>query len=142
MKSVVMHEMFMYWVKYMADHTLLLVLFGLVWVQLLEVRWTRVRLSTSWFSFADKLIKKKNYLRFSLSKLTKGKTTTVRAYLRMFCCNCAYVVMHASMCNILQYFPHLFSKHRPSRPMPSISQNDHICVCVFICMSVHFWGTV
>ena len=27
-----------------------------------------------------------------------------------------------------------FSKHRPSGPMLSISQNVHMCVCVFVCL--------
>ena len=31
-----------------------------------------------------------------------------------------------------------FSKHRPSGPIISISQNVHMCVCV--CLSVHFLG--
>ena len=29
-----------------------------------------------------------------------------------------------------------FSKHRPSGPMLSISQNVHICVCLCVCLSV------
>ena len=36
----------------------------------------------------------------------------------------------------------IFSKHRPSGPMLSISRNVHMCVCVFVCVCVHFWGTV
>ena len=34
------------------------------------------------------------------------------------------------------------SKHRPSGPMLSISRNVHMFVCLFVCLSVHFWGTV
>ena len=29
-----------------------------------------------------------------------------------------------------------FSKHRPSGPMLSISRNVHMCVCLFVCLSV------
>ena len=35
-----------------------------------------------------------------------------------------------------------FSKHRPSGPMLSISRNIRPSVCVSVCPSVHFWGTV
>ena len=31
-----------------------------------------------------------------------------------------------------------FSKHRPSGPMLSISQNVRPCVCLSVCVSVHF----
>ena len=30
----------------------------------------------------------------------------------------------------------IFSKHRPSGPMLSISRNVHMCVCLFVCLSV------
>ena len=36
----------------------------------------------------------------------------------------------------------VFSKHRPSGPMLSISRNVRPSVCVSVCLSVHFWGTV
>ena len=36
----------------------------------------------------------------------------------------------------------LFSKHRPSGPMLSISRNVRLCVRLSVCLSVHFWGTV
>ena len=32
----------------------------------------------------------------------------------------------------------IFSKHWPSGPMLSISRNDHLCVCVSVCVSVNF----
>ena len=35
---------------------------------------------------------------------------------------------------MIRYF--LFSKHRPSGPMLSISQNVHMFVCVCVCLSV------
>jgi hypothetical protein len=35
-----------------------------------------------------------------------------------------------------------FSKHRPSGPMLSISRNVRLSVCLSVCVSVHFWGTV
>ena len=33
---------------------------------------------------------------------------------------------------------HIFSKHRPSGPMLSISQNVRPSVCPYVCLSVHF----
>ena len=34
------------------------------------------------------------------------------------------------------FFSFKFSKHRPSGPMLSISQNVHMCVCLCVCVSV------
>ena len=38
----------------------------------------------------------------------------------------------------LKKYIYLFSKHRPSGPILSISRNVHMCVCVSVCPSVHF----